>query len=839
MTDYTENSDYEEKKTSIDINKIIVILLRRWYIIALSVITCLSITYLQLRYTKPLYRAGIMLKLDDEKPTQISDIFKYGRASGKFDNFLKTESEAIRSLKYAEKTLASMGLEYTFFVKGNFVTTQQYPNVNFSIVSLQIDSSNPNFSFTIEYVSPTSFYLFQSESKKDKRLYKVGEPFSFQHHLLMVEAPKGSTQFQRDFGSVICNRLSYESAAGAYAGGIGVEIVKGTSLINLELTHEVPQLASDYLNAFAKFYIAETVNNKSQAAQQTIDFIDKQLMEIANKVQQNEFELSDLKSKNNGIEIDAVASTQVSKLATLESDKNILMIRQDMINKLQKSILESKDSPISFLAFDKEDVENIPSLLQSYNDLVLFRVSLLQRNTPQSSVAIENETKIKETRNILIKTIKSLNDKISSRIEFTNKRIADVNAILGSIPMRQRMLINILRDFKVNEKVYTYLFEKKLETSISKSSITPNAAIIQASATPSWPISPNKSQSYSLAWLLGLGIGIGSIILSRLVYQKIPDKETIESLSNVPVLGVVKKIKTDDNEYDIYTFRNPKSVFTESIRGIRTGISFISKGKDKKVICVTSTVSGEGKTFCTINLASSFTMLNKKVIIIGCDLRRPKVHLSFGNITNSIGLTTYLIGKSTLDQIIQHTEYPNLDVITAGPTPPNPAELLQTDEMKDLLEILKSKYDYILIDSAPVGLVSDSLIIMGMADINLYVIRSQYSRRDFAVIPDRLKSDSNIKNIYTLLNAYDTRSVVYSSIYKNNQSGGYYSGSGGYYYYGGYYGKGGYGYYGRKYTDSYYAGYYTDEKEESDSILSYVKHFFTSKSKKKRVTKHE
>ena len=833
MTDYTENSDYEGKKTSIDINKILVILIRRWYIIVLSVTICLTVTYLQLRYTKQLYRAGIMLKLDDEKPTQISDIFKYGRTSGKFDNFLKTESEAIRSPKYAEKTLALMGLEYTFFVKGNFVTTQQYPNTHFKIVSLQIDSSQPNFSFNLEYLTPESFQIFESETKNEKRVHKIGEPFAYRNHLIMVEAPNGGNTFTSDFGTVICNRSSYENAAPGYAGGVNVEIVKGTSLISLELTHEVPQLASDYLNAFAKFYITETVNNKSQAAQQTIDFIDKQLMEIANKVQQNEFELSDLKSKNNGIEIDAVASTQVAKLAGLESEKNILLIKQDMINNLQKSLFESKDSPINFIAFDKEDVENIPSLLQNYNDLVLTRVSLLQRNTAQSAVAIENETKLKETRTILIRTIKSLTDKINSRIAFTNKRIADVNAILGSIPMRQRMVINILRDFKVNEKVYTYLFEKKLETSISKSSITPNAAIVQASQTPSWPIYPNTNQSYSLAWLLGLGIGVGSIVLSRLVYQKIPDKETIESLSNVPVLGVVKKIKTEDNEYDIYTFRNPKSVFTESIRGIRTGISFISKGKDKKVICVTSTVSGEGKTFCTINLASSFTMLNKKVIIIGCDLRRPKVHLSFGNITNSIGLTTYLIGKSSLEEIIQHTEYPNLDVITAGPTPPNPAELLQTDEMRDLLETLKSTYDYILIDSAPVGLVSDSLIIMGMADINLYVIRSQYSRRDFAVIPDRLKADSNIKNIYILLNAFDTSSVVYSSIYKSSKGGGYHSGSGGYY------GKGGYGYYARKYTDSYYSGYYADEPDESSSPFSFIKNLFKLNGKKKSKPKHE
>ncbi|MES2559966.1 MAG: polysaccharide biosynthesis tyrosine autokinase [Bacteroidota bacterium] len=831
MNDYAENNDYENKKTVIDPNKIFAILLRRWYVIALSVLICLSVTYIQLRYTKPLYRASITLKLDDEKPSQISDLFKYGRASGKFDNFLKTESEALRSRHYAEKTLETMQMEYSYFVKGNFVTTQLYPNPYFKIITVHLDSSHRDFSFNLEYLSGNSFKIVTSQNKKNEPKHALLDTFNFEGNLLTVVAVNSTRSFNHNFGSVICHRISYPNLAPSFAGNINVDVVKGTSLVTLQFTHEEPLLASDYLNALAKFYVGETVNNKSLAAQQTIDFIDKQLMDLASKVQKNEFELSDLRSKNNGIEIDAVANTQVQKLAALEAEKNILLIKQDMVAKLQKSILESKDGPVSFVVFDKEDAENIPNILEAYNDLVLTRVSILQRNTPQSSVAIENETRIRETRNMLLQTVKSFGNKLNSRITYTNTNIAAINEILGSIPMRQRMMINIQRDFKVNEKVYTYLFEKKLETSISKSSITPNASIIEASQTPSWPISPNKNQAYSFAWLLGLGIGIGIIVFSRIIYQKIPDKETIESISNIPVLGVVKKIQTEDNEYDIYTFKNPKSVFSESIRGIRTGLSFISKGKEHKVICVTSTVSGEGKTFCSINLAASFTLLNKKVIIIGCDLRRPKVHLSFSNITNSVGLTTFLIGKSSLAQTIQHTEYPNLDVITAGPTPPNPAELLQTDEMVQLLETLRSQYDYILIDSAPVGLVSDSLIIMGMSDINLYVIRSQYSRRDFAQIPDRLKTDSSIQNIYTILNAYDNSSIIYSSIYKNDY-GGYYSGSG-YYYYGGYYGKGGYGYYGKKYNDSYYSGYYSeDEDEEQPTTVSFLKGLFKRKNKK-------
>lgn len=819
MTTDSDNSEFETRRTIIDPGKVLAIVLRRWYIIAISLTLFLVGTFLQLRYTKPLYRASITLKLDDEKPSSVSDIIRFGRASGRFDNFLKTESEALHSKHFAEKTLEILNIEYTFFVKGNFVTTQLYPNPYFNVKNLQIDSTKPYFSFDIEYITASTFKIKENQEQKNGEVHTVNIPFNYNGHLISIEPISPSKTFESNFSIITCIHNSYNDLAPGFAGGISVEVIKGTSLVTVDFTHEVAQLASDYLNTFADIYIKETVNGKSKAAQQTIDFIDKQLAALAIKVQQNEMDLANIKSDNNGFELNEVMATQSEKYAAAETEKNILLLRKELINNLYKGLLAEKNAPIDYIIYDKEDAENIPLLLEKYNDLVLARITLLQRNTKQSAVALENEVRLKDTRVYLLKVIERYAQKTDKKIAYVNQRLQDISSILGDIPTKQQAFLNIQRDFKVNEKFYTYLFEKKLETSIAKSSITPNASVVQESQTPGAPIYPNSKQSYSMAWLLGLSIGVGIIVGTRLLYQKIADKETIERLSRIPVLGVIKKINTEESEYDIYTFRNPKSIFTESIRGIRTGLNFISKGKEHKVICVTSTVSGEGKTFCTINLASSFTMLGKKVVIIGCDLRRPKVHLSFSNITNKVGITTYLIGKSTLDEIIQHSEYENLHVITAGPTPPNPAELLQMKEMKELIDILKTKYDYVLIDSAPVGLVSDSLIIMDYADINLFILRSQYSKREFALIPDRLKAENNINNIYTILNAYDTSSIVYSSIYKN-EKGGYYGGSG-YYYYDGYYGKGGYGYYGRKSNNSYYSGYYNEEQED-DSIFPFI-----------------
>ena len=794
----------------IDINKLLLIIGRRWYVIFLSLVISLTVAYLKLRYTKPIYQASITIKLDDEKPNQISDFFKFGKATGKLENLLKTESEIIKSRSINEKTLNGMGYNFTYLQKGKIVTAEIYPNNYFDINILYCDSGTFVKPFTINFIDNNTFQIILQGEKKIRQ-YHLNDTIFLINSLIEIREKQQQNTSSLKGLNLFCVQNDIHQLAYRYSGSLAIDVIKGTSLINISFTGNEPQFATDFVNSLAKVYIDQTINIKSLAAQQTIDFINTQLRELSEKVKKSEFELSSLQSQNKSIDLDKLASKQLDKLSQLEAERNILSIRFETLNTIEKNILETKGKTVSFIVFDKEDAENLPELLQLYNELILERISQSQKYTVSSSVLLENETKTKEVKNSLLQVLNEVKNKTKVKQKFTEKLIEESNATLSNLPLQQRVLISVKREFNVNEKVYSYLLEKRLEIEVTKSSITPNASIIDKADLPGPPIYPVTQRFYLIALLVGLSVGLSGIFLVRVFNQKIPDKETIENLSRVPVIGVIKKVDNPtDDEYQIHTFSSPKSIFSESIRGIRTGINFILQGETHKVVCFTSTVSGEGKTFCTINLAASLTLLNKKVIILGCDLRRPKIHLSFQNLSNDFGLTTYLINKNSLSEIIQKTGHENLDVITAGPTPPNPAELLQSTKMFELIEQLKKEYDYVMIDSAPVGLVSDSLALMQVADINLYVLRAQYSKREFAQIPDRISGDNTIKNIYTVLNSYDNSSVVYGSIYKTNYGGDY--GGSGYYYYGGYYGKGGYGYYGKKYYNSYYSGYYSEDE---------------------------
>jgi capsular exopolysaccharide synthesis family protein len=828
MNDSKDTGFIDNVNKIIDVNKLILMIGRRWGFIVLCIGIAFTIAYLKLRYTAPIYQASITIKLDDEKPNQISDFFKFGKASGKLENFLKTESEIIKSRAINEKTLLELGYNFSFYEKGNILTSQLYPNNYFDILCLYCDSGS--------YVKPFSVFFTDNKTfditllgEKSKQKHHLNDTIFINNSLIQIIQKRSNGFSNLKGANILCVQNNLHKLAYGFSSGLNIEVQKGTSLIDLTYTSDVPQLASDYVNTLAKVYINQTISAKSLAAQQTLDFINAQLNDLSEKVKKSEYELSNLQSENKSANLDDVAKKEFDRLTQFHTEKNILEIKFETLNTIEKNILDTKDKTVSFIVFDKEDAENLPELLALYNQLILDRISLSQKYAGASALLLENEKKTKEVKNSLLKVLEEVKAKTRAKQKFTDKLIAESNASLSKYPLQQRVMISVRREFAVNEKVYSYLLEKKLEVEITKSSITPNASIIDNADIPNSPIYPKAQRFYLLALSIGLSIGLSGIFLSRFLYQKIPDKETIENMSKTPVIGVIKKVENQNNEeYKIHTFDNPKSIFSESIRGIRSSVNFLLQREQHKVICLTSTVSGEGKTFCTINLAASLSLLNKKVIILGCDLRRPKIHLSFADVTNDIGITTYLINKNTLPEIIQKTGYTNLDVIAAGPTPPNPSELLQSNKMMSLIEQLKKDYDYLMIDSAPIGLVSDSLALIKIADINLYILRAQYSKRDFAVIPDRIASDNDISNIYSILNSFDTSSLVYSSIYKSNY-GGYYGGAG-YYYYAGYYGKGGYGSYGRKYYNSYYSGYYS---EDEPKVNWWMKIFKKKGSKKK------
>jgi capsular exopolysaccharide synthesis family protein len=803
------------------------VILRRWYVIALFILAGLVVAYLNLRYTKPLYTSSVNIKFDDDKGTQMSDIFRYGKVSGRIENQLKTEAEIFKSRTLALQTIKAMDYRIAYFQKGQIVTSEIYPFPYFKVQPLFIDSSDFGKSFNIQFINSSSFSLRTSE-KNPSQTYQIGDSIFIGSSIISITRDASNKNGQTPKSEYICRFVDPEIVASAISNGIEVELEKGTSILRLSYVSDVPDKAADVVNTTAQVYIKENVLARAQAAEQTIRFIDGLIEDLANQVNQSQQNLTDFQAQNSGVELSEVGKAEFEKLNDMDAQKNLLLLKKRMLVKLSQQLKETNNKTLELVLLDPEDAQELPEMLQLLNGLILDRLSLSQKSLSNSPVMVENERKIAEVKSALARALVSAQSKLDEKINYTNRLLNDAQTKLAGLPQKQQALLNLERNFKVNEKIYGYLMEKKLETRISKSSIIANSSIIDQALVPNNPFYPVAGRTYAIAFLIGLALGVSSIFILRFIYNRIPDKETIEALSKTPVIGVIKKLDHEEMEdnYELYVMKSPKSVFSESVRGIRTNINFILKGDNHKVVCVTSSVSGEGKTFCTVNLAASLTLLGHKVVVVGCDLRRPKIHLTFRNMSNEKGVTTYLIGKHSLEDIIQPSEFENLDVIPAGPTPPNPSELLQTERMTDLVNILKKEYDYVFFDTAPVGLVSDSFSLMTQADINLFIIRSQYSRRDFAVIPDRLKLDNNIPNIYTILNSYDNSSAVYGSIYKTAY-GGYYGG-GGYYYYGGYYNKG-YGYYARKYYSQYYQGYYGDEH-----LAKPWWHKLVKKSKKKR-----
>lgn len=808
MTDQDQIKLYKDQiERTIDINRVIQVILRRWYVIVACVAVALTIAFIQLRYTKPLYTASLQIKVEDDKGNQVGDLFKFGRIGGRIENQLKTESQIFKSRTLGLHTLKNLGYDIAYFQKGQIVTSELYPFEHFKVTPLYLDSSDYGSSYVIKFLDANTFIIKKGEKQ-------LGDKQQILDSLILGSSIFKVSPNSNLINGIVSNEIIFRInhpfyEAMSIGNSVEVEVEKGTSILQLSYVSDIPAKAADFVNATAKTYIQESINTRSQAAEQTITFIDGLINDLANQVNNAQQNLTDFQTANSGVELGAIGSVEFAKVTELETQKNMLLLKKKIMGKLGEQINSAKDKTLELVLLDPEDAQDLPAMLQLLNGLILDRLSLSLKTLPSSPVMIENEKKIKEVKQALNRALLSAQEKVDERIAYTDKLINQASAKLSALPQKQQALLNLERNFKVNEKIYGYLMEKKLETRIGKSSILANASIIDEAIAPTSPFYPVPGRIYAIAFMIGLAVGIGVIFLLRFIYNRIPDKETIEALSTTPVIGVIKKLDNEekDDNYELYVMKSPKSIFSESIRGIRTNVNFILKGGVNKIVCVTSSVSGEGKTFSTVNLAASLTLLGHKVVIVGCDLRRPKIHLTFRNMTNDVGLTTYLIGKHELKDIIQESEFENLDVITAGPTPPNPSELLSTDKMTQLVETLKQTYDYVFFDTAPVGLVSDSFALMSKADINLFIIRSQYSRRDFAMIPDRLKEDNQIPNMYIILNSYDNSSAFYGSVYKSAY-GGYYGG-GGYYYYGGYYNNN--SYYNRKYYSQYYNGYYSDE----------------------------
>jgi capsular exopolysaccharide synthesis family protein len=803
----TEKFQKKLPNQEIDYFKIGKILLSRWYWIAGTVLVCMGVAKIYLWYTPKLYSTSSLMKFEDKKP-DITDLVGTGVTDTRIASRIQSEIFVIQSTQLLLNAIKDLDYRVSFYLAGRVRTTEIYPQKPLNIQFVSFDSLN--------------FYrgliTFKAENRHTFNLsYKAGDKDIQKNYAYNNPVTIGPTTFVIKYPEEINKNTSYlfnfnipEDFLGRVRSGFHTgEVVKNSNIISLQQNDSNPQFAADVLNALMDEYLKYDRDQKTKSASQIINFIDKQLGFLSGELKGSETSLQEYKQKKRIIDVPSASESVLTRAKDIESQRSILKLQLLAIDQFKDQLIKEKENANLNFNLSGNIDPLMSGLISNFNELITQKTALLKTYNNNSQPVQDINKQILQVKSAVLGNINSSRSHIENSLKYLNTQSAAINQQIAALPVAERDMVTLQRDFEINEKVYSFLSERKLDAQISSSAILPGATIVDRAQPNLSPIAPNEHDINRTAVIIGLISGFSIIILIRLLNPYIYDKETVESLTTIPIIGVIRKFPAvlDEDNSQLLALSKPRSIFAESVRSVRTNLNFLASEKASKVICITSEVAGEGKSFVAVNLSSTLALIDKKVVLIGADLRRSRLHRTF-RIPNDLGLSNYLANQASKADIIHHSEVNNLDFIISGPVPPNPSELLHSARMISLLEELKLEYDIIIVDTAPIGLVSDAIPLIRVSDINVFVIRSGKSKFYSATIPQRIAQEYNLDNTVIILNAFE-EDLLHSRYYTTKFTGENYGSR--YYYYSDYSG----------YTSS---GYYVDdEKKKWWNIKRWIK----------------
>jgi capsular exopolysaccharide synthesis family protein len=517
------------------------------------------------------------------------------------------------------------------------------------------------------------------------------------------------------------------------------------------------------LNTLLDVYRSNELTKKNQLGFKTIKFIDDQLGGVSDELRQVENSLESFRSRNNILDISTTSENLTKNLDKLEADKSALEQKlkyyEYIAISLEKDNSKNIDTPSTFGLEDPL----LNNLLMELTRLNQERIGLNYSTKEGNPVAQILELKITNTRKALGENVNNFIEASRQAIGNLKDRINSVRANVQGLPRSERELVSIKRRFDFNDNVYNYLLEKRAEAGIAIASNTIEKTIVdKARQVGGGPIAPNKKLILLITVLLGCSFSVALIIFKDVISDNIVTVKDIERNSVIPTISTITH--GNKSERNSVIVAHAKSAIGESFRSLRVNLQYLTLGSENNVIGITSSVEGEGKTFCSINLAAAMAQSGKRTIIIDADMRRPKIASSF-RLKNEKGLSSYLIGASSIKEIISTTLTKGLDIITSGPIPPNPLDLIGLARMEELVNALKQTYDTIIIDSPPLGYVSEYIILMKFTNANIYVVRSNYTSKAHLDKINRLYEEKKIKNVSLLLNDVKSSQNGYKYVY--------------------------------------------------------------------------
>ncbi len=532
---------------------------------------------------------------------------------------------------------------------------------------------------------------------------------------------------------------------------------KSPSIIELGLEGTNKHRIVSFLNETVNTLIKTQLERKNQFATNTINFIDSTLKSMEKELKENEDEVKNFSRNKNIFQLENGGQQLSSKLLEYDVQKDIVLRKIAYYNSLKNYLTKIVD----YSKLPAPSVAGIDDANIVMNVSKLINLSAERASKPytvkNSKIFNDVDNEISALKNVILENIVSAKMSLEIDLNLINKKIYEAEALISKLPEDQQEHIKVMRKYDLNNEIFTSFLAKRNEANIVKAANLADIHYIDpAKDIGKGQIGPNTKVNYVIAFLLGLILPLIAIFTIFFLENTILNVDDISRLTTLPVIGIVG---VKQNRSNLTVFEKPKSTLAESFRAIRSSLQFMYKKSNiegAKTLMLTSSISGEGKTFCSINIATVFAMSDKKTVIVGLDLRKPKIFDDF-KIKNDIGVVNYLVGQKKLDEVVQNTHIPYLDVITSGPIPPNPSELIIGDTMNEFMRILKERYDYIILDTPPIGLVADAIELAPHVDATLYIMRQNYTKKDMVSLLNNRHQREEIKNVSIVFNGFENR----------------------------------------------------------------------------------
>jgi capsular exopolysaccharide synthesis family protein len=767
----------------INIKELIQKIKSKWYYFVFSLLVLIPLASAYIYFTQNVYLVRASILLDGEVKNGLNPgSFLKGMELMSSQTELEDEIGILKSYSLTENTVQKLDFGISYYAKSNFrsyePTAKNFPfiieldsTVN-QIVGVPIyieRTSDSTFSVTASSGKAGTYNFYTNTAEETLQRFEVNDigaanTFLAQRNLKFKVRFKSPVFYTTDtqFYFVINN---LNSLAESYREKLEIKSVgRESNLVEVTVKTTNAEKGIVLLNTLLEVYRTNELIQKNDLGYKTIKFIDDQLGGVSNELRQVESSLETFRARNNILDINTTADNLTRNLDKLEEEKSVLERKLKYYRYIASS-LDRESSLQSIGATSTFGFEDplLNNLLMELARLNQERSGLNYSTKEGNPVAEVLELKIAGVKKTLVENVNNFIGASAQALADLNSKIYEVRRVVQGLPRSERELVNIKRQFDFNDNVYNYLLEKRAEAGIAIASNTVEKTIVDnAKQIGHGPIAPNKKIILLAAIMVSIIFSIGLIIFKDVLNDNIITIQDVEKNSNIPFIGIIAHGSKRELASSIVA--HTKSAIGESFRSLRVNLQYLTLGKESNVIGVTSSVESEGKTFCSANLAVAMTQAGKRTVVIDSDLRRPQV-ANYFRLKNDKGLSSYLIGSCQLKEIITPTTIKGLDVITSGPIPPNPLDLIGLAKMEELIITLKQTYNTIIIDSPPIGFVSEYIILMKYTNANIYVVRSNYTNRFLLDKINRLYEDKKIKNVSILLNDYKASPNGYDYVY--------------------------------------------------------------------------